>query len=199
MKVVHMAMLILCVSISLVAAKTRVFILSGQSNMVGVGKVSELTEDQRKSHTIKNSAIYVSVQKRPLLFLTPIQPGNTALTPEYDGKDKDSVEIRTFGPELGIAKVLRQRYPFDKLILIKVAMGGTILCYDPNYPNLHWLTSGDMPSALMLTFFAKVQEAFGKITDVGYSIDGFFWMQGEGDGDKVKSAVYSKNSSGLLN
>jgi hypothetical protein len=186
MKVAYLMILILCISVSIVGAKTRVFILSGQSNMVGVGEVKKLTKTLRVSHTITNSAIYVSVQGHGLRGPMQIAPGNTALTPENDGVEN------TFGPELGIGKVLRQYYLKDKLIFIKVAVGGTMLHDDPSYPDFHWLTSDDQPAPLMVAFFDKVQEAVGKITDVGYTIDGFIWMQGESDGDKIKSAVYSK-------
>jgi hypothetical protein len=162
------------------SAPVKVFILSGQSNMVGVGKVSELSAVA--DYTFPNIRAYVAINGEPSTrFINPLQPGATSNTvPE--------ISKQWFGPELGIARVLTARYPEEKLIFIKVACGGTGLESD-------WLSNGNLSSCglevpLYTWFLSNVKRALSDIKIHGdrpvYS--GFIWMQGESDANDPGAA-----------
>lgn len=85
---------------------TRCFILTGQSNMVGQGLVSELPEE------------YLIADPRVKVFhdyeLKTYKPFGT-----------------TFGPELGFVHEILKKYPNDSILIVKMAKGGaSIACYD---------------------------------------------------------------------
>lgn len=91
-------------------AAVKVFLLSGQSNMVGFGKISKILD----SNSFQFS--FPIIPRNPCTFL--------------DCKTDTCVERFNFGPEVGIAKVLSAAYPKDKIILIKAAWSGKGLAPD---------------------------------------------------------------------
>ena len=98
----------------------------------------------------------------------------------------------TFGPELGIAKILSNKFPNDSMAFLKIPWGGTIL--EPN-----WLNDQPFPGASIHVyswFISKLKEALNRLSQSpqGYEIQGIIWMQGEGDAtDSGMAARYSSN------
>lgn len=135
----------------------KVFILAGQSNMEGLGLVSDLSPISQ--YVFQKVKIYSSVWGLPSFSFYPVlRPGN----PFPDSS--------TFGPEIGIAQVLTVTYPQDSLIFIKAAWGGTSL-------NDDWLGG-----RAYTWFWSIIGPALDSIGTPGKdSIAGMFWMHGEED------------------
>ena len=79
---------------------------------------------------------------------------------------------QTFGPEIGIAEELHEKYG-NKLFIIKFACGGSCLKDD--------FTERNSPMYPKLIAYAKQEMA--RLKKMGYkpTIKAFCWMQGEGD------------------
>ena len=92
----------------------------------------------------------------------------------------------TFGPEIGIAEALHEKYG-NKLFIIKHACGASSL--KDEY--------ADKSSLYMYQIFIKyVKDQMGLLVKQGYlpTIKAFCWMQGEGDSyDKSYYGVYQDN------
>jgi hypothetical protein len=153
-------------------AKTRVFLLGGQSNMIGQGANSELTAPYDTPQTDVNfwrGGTWV-----------PVRPGfgNSA---------------NSFGPEVSFGIAIKDAYPADDLYLIKYAVGGTALYNDwspvaPGGPQYNGFTN---TAAAAL---ANLDAA-----SIDYEIAGMLWMQGESDGMNMPHAkAYNKNLTDLI-
>jgi hypothetical protein len=82
-------------------AKDRIYILAGQSNMMGKGKTHYLPAGYRK--TPRNVKFF------------------------YQGRQRDLAKYAYFGPEVGFAHDIARAYPHDTHIIIKsVATGSSI-------------------------------------------------------------------------
>ena len=98
----------------------------------------------------------------------------------------------TFGPELGIAKMLSNKFPNDSMAFLKIPWGGTIL-------ETNWLNDQPKPgetTSAYSWFIGKLKEALNRLSQSpqGYEIQGVIWMQGEGDAtDSGMAARYSQN------
>lgn len=92
--------------------------------------------------------------------------------------------LETFGPEIGIAQTLHEKYD-KKLFLIKFACGGSNLKDD-------WLKRN---SPMYPKFIDYVKLQMNNLVDMGYkpTIKAFCWMQGEGDSYPGYSSVYQEN------
>lgn len=83
------------------SAKTRIYILAGQSNMMGKGKTFELPPAYKR------------------------QPQNVQFY--YQGRQKPLARYSHFGPEVAFAHEISRAYPHDNHIIIKhVATGSSI-------------------------------------------------------------------------
>ena len=132
----------------------RVFILSGQSNMVGQGEASELPEDLRKPHD-----------------RIRIWCGGTW---QY------LVPSRRFGPEVSVARELAKAWPDDTIGIIKVAIGGTgILAFVPDWKKEHADRTGDGHKGPLYKRMTECFEAARKIST--FEVGGFVWKQGGKD------------------
>ena len=90
----------------------------------------------------------------------------------------------SFGPEIGIADALHDKYG-DKLFLIKFACGGSNLKDD-------WLERDSPMYPKMMNYVNQQMEA---LTKQGYrpTIKAFCWMQGEGDSYQGYYQYYKQN------
>jgi hypothetical protein len=88
-------------STTVFAEQQRVYLLLGQSNMSGQGKVAKLTASQKTLP--KNIEIYLH------------------------GKPIKITNLNTFGPEIAFAHTLAKKYPRDSIRLIKFAPGGSLM------------------------------------------------------------------------
>jgi hypothetical protein len=89
-------------------AGNRVFLLCGQSNMVGQGSNSELSAPYSATQTD------VNFWKNGWVSLAPGFGNNSSM----------------FGPEVSFGRAIKDAYPSDGLYLIKYAVNGTALYND---------------------------------------------------------------------
>ncbi|MEZ5535557.1 MAG: sialate O-acetylesterase [Thiolinea sp.] len=130
-------------SCSTLYARDRVFILAGQSNMQGFGATYELRNNYRR--TPHNVSFYYQGYRRPV----PLVRG------------------ARFGPEVGFAHRLSRAFPRDRIVLIKVAAGGSAIT--EWMPGTHYYRS-----LLKQARFAMQQSNTREV-------DAILWMQGESD------------------
>jgi hypothetical protein len=154
-----------------VTATTEVYILSGQSNMVGWGVVSELSppySQPQPAVRFWSNGGWVSLQ---------------------GGFAEDAGH---FGPEVGFGARLHELSPANDIYLVKYAIGGTSLAVDWN-PN----GTGACYNALKVA----VASAMTNLRTQGRSpvIAGMTWMQGEQDtGNDAMAAAYAHNLTDFI-
>lgn len=171
--------------------KTKIIILAGQSNAVGVGFTKYLSKhfdaatEARFREGYDNILInYSSHAIKSHGFV------KTRVNCTEAAKD-------TLGAEVGIARVLDAKYPDEQFFIVKCAFGGTGLCHD-------WLSESDpahisgvevdlckaiqfiepMPAGWCYNELVKVlTESIELLKRDGYepTIHAFCWMQGEND------------------
>ena len=169
-----------------------VFILAGQSNADGRGIVSELTGNlagfSGQQPTVilhyTNPAYSSTNDQSRYRKWVPLEPGYS-VAPGSSG----ALPRNSFGPEIGIGKVLAQHFAHPALI--KVTQGGTSLTISGTnwYPApLGSATVGPLYTALI----ESTRLALQQITAAGetYTVHALFWHQGESD---------SANSSSYAN
>ena len=167
----------------------HVFILSGQSNMVGAGEVS--------------SQLSRNVGKGSLEWLTK----NPVTAPHYrhlrndDGswKQRDDVQICFFdrrgplqpgygstqnkiGPELGFGCCIGDTFD-EPVLLIKIAWGGKSLAEDFRPPSLEGKTGLYYTKILEHTknVLRQADQLFPQLTGRTFLLEGFGWHQGWND------------------
>lgn len=133
-------------------AKDRVFVLAGQSNMRGLGAVSQLPHWQRR--TPHNVSFYDKGSRGPV----PLVRGGR------------------FGPEVSFAHKLARSFPHDRIIIIKVAAGGT--------PITQWMPGTRNYRAIVQHVRHTVNREFG----YDFPIDAILWMHGESDANASNRA-----------
>ena len=102
--------------------KIKVFILSGQSNMVGLGNSQELPDAFRNGNN------------RVLMFedgrWQPLRPFKKT---DYAASNFGITEA-TFGPEIAFAHAIAEAWPNETIGIVKQASGGTgVLAWHPNW------------------------------------------------------------------
>lgn len=161
--------LLLSTAASPAAEKIKVFILSGQSNMSGGGKLQkplEFDEAIGSKVQIWDGCAYwkgKNAYPKKWVSLTEVQ------------KLKKNIGRDWIGPEFGFARVLSKDYPPEKIYLIKVACGGTAIDW--------WLPKAkevDDRYQWHARLIANIDEALKNIQG-DYEIAGMLWMQGETD------------------
>ena len=83
-----------------------------------------------------------------------------------------------FGPELGLAEMLHEKYPDEQFFIIKYAIGGSNLYDQWLSPSSVGLT-GDFYKAFVCFVETSMEYLISKDYDV--KIEGMCWMQGESD------------------
>lgn len=86
---------------SSIYAEDRIYLLAGQSNMMGKGKISELPASYRQT------------------------PANVKFY--YQGREKGLAQFAYFGPEIGFAHEVARAFPNDQHIIIKQAATGSTI------------------------------------------------------------------------
>jgi len=150
-------------------AKDLIFILAGQSNMVGQGKSYELPTKYRNAP--KNVEFFYNGYKAPIN------------------------RFRHFGPEIGFAHEISRYFPHDNIKLIKFAVGGTSLfAWDPYWNvNKAHLTHNASAGPLFKKLIQTVNIQFNHNDN---KLAGILWMQGETD---AQYSVAAKQYAGNLN
>lgn len=154
---------------SALQAKELIFILAGQSNMVGQGTAKELAPAYRK--VPNNVEFYYNGYKTPLN------------------------RFRHFGPEIGFAHEISRHFPRDTIKLIKFAVGGTSLfAWDPNWNALKAKSTRNASAGFL--FKKLIKTAKISVKNQNAKLSGVLWMQGEAD---AKYPVAAKQYAGNLN
>ncbi len=190
-------------------SKAKIIILAGQSNAVGVAHTKYLSRHFNTEKVEKFRNGYDEVLMN--FYSHDMKSGGfvkTALNCAEKGKD-------TFGPEVGIADMLSEKYPDEKIFIVKCAVGGTNIFYDwlpPSCKGEYQKESfgmGDTESE----FYRKGGWLFNelvKILDESISIlenqeykpeiCAFCWMQGESDAIEADTVEkYGMRYQNLLN
>lgn len=150
---------------------TWVFLLGGQSNMVGWGLEKELSEEQKTL------------------------PANVEIRKHMNGKPYSG---RRFGPELTFAQEIGKHYPDQKILILKDATGGTsLLAWAPDYSLELATQTGNAKDGPLYEKFQKV--IAGNVKDCNIRFMGMLWMQGERDSKREFAANdYAKNLKTLI-
>ena len=165
--------LLLILPFSSLQAKELVFILAGQSNMVGQGTAEKLPPAYRRAPA--NVEFYYNGYKAPLN------------------------RFKHFGPEIGFAHEISRSFPNTKIKLIKFAVGGTSLfAWDPTWNAAKAKTTRNASAGPLFKKLIKtVNIPFnGKESKLA----GILWMQGETDAKYLPAAKqYAANLNRFVN
>lgn len=136
-------------------APVRVFLLAGQSNMVGRGDVADLD---------------------PALLKLP---ANVQIDVEAFGSNLEKDSTR-FGPEMSLVPRLAQRFRADELLVIKRAVGGSsLLDWAPDWSESRAAITGfPQFGPLYDKLLARIREL---TRGRNVHFEALFWMQGERD------------------
>jgi hypothetical protein len=189
------------------------YLLSGQSNMDGFGKVNEL--DPAECTPVEGVMIFHGNPapdgdaKGGLGLWAPLKPGH-GWGFRSDGKANKYSGM--FGPEIFFARTMRAANPDRKIALIKYSRGGTSIhqdvarqfgCWEPDY------NKGEGPAKGINQYdhFLKTLNTALAVRDIDGdgSEDrlipaGILWMQGESDAQLVKEVAeaYGANLKRLM-
>ncbi len=156
----------------------RVFILSGQSNMEGLGNSKLLPPELAAQPEVKiRSAI--------------VGQGDPAEWKELGG---EFGVWKGFGPEVTIGYELNKALPDADIYLIKSARSGTALSKTANV-NFDQAGANNEYTALI----RRVNAALADLKKQGrqYSVEALFWMQGESDALDLHNTPDSAEQSGV--
>ncbi|TMK88957.1 MAG: sialate O-acetylesterase [Actinobacteria bacterium] len=152
-------------------ASLPMFIFAGQSNMVGFG-----------AHLEETSPALPTDDSRVLYWDESLRAWSARLP--------SAGSARTFGPDVTALRRLADRL-HEHVLAVKFAVNGSGLAYD-------WDPS--RPDGLYARLRAAVADAI--VAPVGRrwpKVNGFFWMQGERDGETPEaSAAYETNLRNLI-
>lgn len=166
--------------------KMKVFILAGQSNMVGWGDSLKLEDDQR--HGNDHVLMFEGGQWQPL------KPWRKA----SKNQEKFGMTEFSFGPEITFGHEVARAWPDETIGIVKFAVGGSsLLTWKPDWSkeDADRVGQGRFGS-LYKKLMGKVEQA-GKDRDI--EIVGFLWLQGGGDMKKVDVAKeYLDNLKSLV-
>ncbi|MCT7993935.1 sialate O-acetylesterase [Laspinema olomoucense] len=176
----------------------KLFILAGQSNMMGYqSNLDDLPDRLRQSQ--KNVLWYdrndewvpLELPTEPVLtpdLSIPVPPFE-AYHPEHSHKVKNSVG---FGPEISLGQNLANGLN-ETVALVKYSRNGTNLATQW-YPGLD--VNGNPPDTLYPRMKQRVFQAIADLSALGYTVQvaGFFWMQGESDASHPEIAPHYESN-----
>ncbi len=121
--------------------------------------------------------------------------GKATIVPLNTPQTADSNTPAQFGPEVGLARRLYE-LGRRRVIIVKVAAGGTALNQNANLQDWNVNSNNELYQALKDRF----ADVTGYLDDQGatYSLDGFYWMQGEADVDLPHAQLYEQNLKDLI-
>ena len=187
--------------------RLKVYIVAGQSNMMGQGVVSGIDTPGTLEYCIANGPAKkyafltdenngLAEQKDVWIYFErngELLTGN--LSPRYGQTDK------LIGPELGFGEQI-QKQEGQQILLIKIAWGGKSLGKDFRPPSADGETGFYYKEILRLTkgALADIQKHFPDYESRhGYEIAGLFWHQGWNDHvNKQFTKEYTRNLAFLI-
>ncbi|HSP41674.1 MAG TPA: sialate O-acetylesterase, partial [Luteolibacter sp.] len=190
----------------------KIFILAGQSNMVGLGQVgSETTTPGTVRYLIANEPEYAFLgdgvggfRVYDDVWIRERTNGGGQLTVGYGGGSPGS----NIGPEMGFGEVVSGLYE-EQILIIKTAWGNRDLDYDFRPPSSGPFT-GQMRANdpgfayremldIINDVTANLATYFPDYDDGGYEFAGFAWHQGWNDRiDATRSAAYETNMANFI-
>ena len=171
--------------------KAKIILLGGQSNASGCSRDDYLNKNANSEKYFEYLTGYNNVYINFFVSGTNESKVFTKCTVRQ-GEGKTC-----FGPELGIAERLNEKYPDELFFIIKYAWGATNLCNQ-------WLSpsSNGKTGALYLSFINFVESSLYYLISKNYDIEikSMCWMQGESDSLEYESAIkYKENLINLIN
>ncbi len=166
----------------------QVFLLSGQSNMVGWGNSLELDSVARFGHDSR-LLVFEGGSWEPL---RPLRP------PSDRQRDGWNITEATFGPEIGLARAISRAWPGRRIGIVKQAVGGTgIMAWAPEWNRDDAEITGDgAKGALYAELLSKARAA---LANGDAELRAFVWLQGGKDmRDLRASARYAENLDRLV-
>ena len=160
----------------------KVFILAGQSNMVGWGDSKKLPDELRTGNS------------RVLMFENdtwqPLKPFRKA----QKNQAKVGLTESTFGPEIAFGHEMARAWPDKNIGIVKFAVGGTsILTWKPEWSKADADRVGQgRLGSLYKKLVAKIEQA-RKARDI--EVVGFLWLHG---GNDMKNVAVAKEYLGNL-
>ena len=200
----------------------KVFILAGQSNMVGRGSVEighgrvagaigslrhmAVTDPDNYARLLENKASPAD---------SPWRSRDDVMVWRNSSDDFGGAKIRknqlsadwngsSYGPEFGFGWQVGEAID-EPVLLIKTAWGGKSLFYDFRPPSAAAKRGGEVGHyyLLMMENFREVlhhlDTEFPEWAGRGYQIAGFGWHQGWSDASPVPAAEYEANMTDLIN
>lgn len=166
----------------------RVIILIGQSNATGCSLTSYLKEGVTPEKYAEFEAGYDNVLINFCLDNDSYSSHGAFVPTDLSCGAGDGY----FGPEVGMAELLSDAFPDEKVFILKFSMSG----YSLNY---HWLYDYS-PSWIYESFklFASTYLAYLESKGYSPSVDAICWMQGESDTTDYKASKYYRNTSVLV-
>ncbi len=151
------------------AKKIKLFILSGQSNMVGYGDSTQLPERLRKGND--RVLMFEDGKWQPL---RPFKETNDRM------KERQGMMEFSFGPEIAFGDEMAKAWPDETIGIVKQAIGATgILAWHPDWSKEQADRTNDgSKGPLFKALMAKVREGC-ESTDC--EIMALVWMQGGAD------------------
>lgn len=166
----------------------QVFLLSGQSNMVGWGSSTDLESAARFGHDAR-LRIFEDGSWRPLRPLGE---------PSRAQRERWGITERTFGPEIGFAHALAAARPGSRVGIVKQAVAGTgIMAWSPDWSAQDAAITGDEGKGPLYRQLLNKARAALRTGDT--RLKGFLWLQGGKDMRDLRAAKrYEQNLRELV-
>jgi len=179
----------------------KVFILSGQSNMVGMGREASLLplakEDKKFGYLLDKDGKWNT--RKDVFFVNLTNKRITKnLTINLMG--------RTLGPELGFGHIMGY-YHDEMVLIIKAAQGNRSIGFDvmPPSSRIGFPKTGkyykgwqwDVFISNIHKILTNIKEYYPDYQGQGYEIAGFFWWQGHKDGG-MSQRYYERHLCNLI-
>ncbi len=162
----------------------KVILLLGQSNASGASRSDYLKDNVGD----EQYAIYENGFENILINYCIDDWNNTSNGKFLPVNTKCGAADGFFGPEVGMAEVLTEAFPDEKIIILKYTYSGTNL-------NYQWLKNGER-GAIYKALKTFTDTYMTYLSDKNYqaSIGAICWMQGESDSNEEKSEKYYENT-----
>ncbi len=166
--------------VSTTTGKAKVIILSGQSNAAGVTPAGDISSEKRELYATGYSNVLIR-SNTDTIHTDAFVPVTSSL----------GYKEGFFGPELGIAETLSEKYKDETIYIIKYARCGHNL-YNDFYP-------GNNTYKELIEWIDQSLEIL-KQQGIEYEIVAFAWMQGESDAINYSTArQYYENEKYFIN